>query len=164
MQKVKYIMLNLDAVVNCDTNPCKNGGTCSIDQNALVQCKCTKGWFGQYCNISSVETGKIIAAMDDKIKAIKPGIPLSNDMIEDLKVFQNILSSKPELATPGLTTKVSKMAKQQIELIAAGKVGPNPNMLNLLDFSLDLTLYFLFTNIIIGEITQQTQVTIKLRI
>lgn len=45
---------------DCESNPCKNGGTC-IDGVNSYKCICSDGWEGAYC-----ETSESAAALGDR--------------------------------------------------------------------------------------------------
>ena len=39
----------------CDTNPCKNGGTCAVDGSSDgYTCTCATGYFGVNCTVSII--------------------------------------------------------------------------------------------------------------
>ena len=37
------------AANGCQDNPCKNGGTCEIDDNTTISCLCLQGYHGDLC-------------------------------------------------------------------------------------------------------------------
>ncbi len=79
----------------------------------------------------------MIEEIDKKLSSFNSTEVASNEVINKLKVYQSIVASDPELATSELTSKISDLAASQVELITSGKAKANPNVLNLLDFSLD---------------------------
>ena len=49
-----YFLVNADP---CMPNPCHNGGTCIPTTDTFV-CKCKDGWFGRFCEETTLQTRK----------------------------------------------------------------------------------------------------------
>ena len=41
--------------IMCRSNPCKNEGTCRLDDNNKEVCTCTNGWSSEHCDKSSIQ-------------------------------------------------------------------------------------------------------------
>jgi len=94
---------------------------------------------GQYCDLSEQDALRLVTSVNIQLETISTFTALNNTVINDLKEYQSIVASKPEYVTNELTSKINELVKSQIELMMTGKIDTNPNLINLLDFSLDLT-------------------------
>ena len=44
--------------MKCNTNPCLNGGTCDLDSNGWIQCKCSSEFTGKFCELEMTACSK----------------------------------------------------------------------------------------------------------
>jgi len=65
---------------------------------------------------------------------------MSNDMINTISSLQAILDKFSDQIPDALKEKIFNLATNQIDLLQNGTIEPNPNLLNLLDLSLGLSL------------------------
>ncbi len=136
-----YKFIGTDGEVNtCSPSPCKNNSTCSLNQNGLVVCACINDWQGKLCDISKEEAVILVNKISSEIEAISKDQVLSDKTINNLKTLQSLISSDSSFVTPKLINNVISLTENQIKKMAKGEISPNPSSLNLLDFSLDLTL------------------------
>jgi len=119
-----------------------NEGDCSVDSDGIVVCTCKNNWLGQFCDLTEQAAQELVSDMNRQLDTISSDSsqPLSNEIINNLKQYQSIIASKPDYVTNELTNKISELAQSQIELMMTGQTATNPNLINLLDFSLDLTM------------------------
>ena len=74
------------------------------------------------------------------ISSINSYSELSNKDINSIDSYQNLLDMFPIIIPEELSIQMSKLAEDQIALIQNGNIKPNPNLLNILDLSLQFTL------------------------
>jgi len=74
------------------------------------------------------------------ISSINSYSELSNKDINSIDSYQNLLDMFPNIIPEELSIQMSKLAEDQIALIQNGNIKPNPNLLNILDLSLQFTL------------------------
>ena len=103
-------------------------------------CTCQPNWYGQVCDISNTNAELLIKNIDQDIKNLGNSTDLSEVMIQNLVTYQNIIASNSSMITPELAEQINNIAQNQINMIIEGKIQPNENILNVLDFSLELTL------------------------
>ncbi len=124
----------------CTPNLCQNSGVCSLNSDSKAACKCIFGWTGLTCSISLLEIDKLIKMVTDTISSIKDDFPITDKQITTLSKYSDLVKSNPSLITHPLTQDISKIAKTQVELIEESKAPIKPEFLNILDFSLYLSL------------------------
>lgn len=55
-----FFSQTLKATNACFSNPCLNGGTCTVDSNGAYYCTCPDFYNGQNCNICNYKKWKIL--------------------------------------------------------------------------------------------------------
>jgi len=117
-----------------------NGGTCSVNKNNIASCSCINPWAGEICTIGADEASMIINDFNKSISGLASSTSkISNEDIKNINLYQSLIASYPNLIDTKTTLEMSKLAENQINLVAEGKAEANPNLLNILDFSLELT-------------------------
>uniref|UniRef100_A0A087YS77 Vasorin a n=1 Tax=Poecilia formosa TaxID=48698 RepID=A0A087YS77_POEFO len=90
----------------CPQNICLNGGTCYFDPNGLLNCLCSSGSSGDYCEIpevpqkSETEVSVVTSAMPDKLDAISSREVTSTSILLDLHRF---IETRPNIRGIRLT-------------------------------------------------------------
>jgi len=74
------------------------------------------------------------------LSSINSFTELSNKDINNIDSYQNLLDQFPNLIPDQLVKQINKLAENQIALLENGNIKPNPNLLNILDLSLQFTL------------------------
>jgi len=68
---------------------------------------------------------------------------ITDSQIKIISLYQSLVSTYPNLIDTRTTQQISKLSENQINLVTEGNADPNPNLLKLLDFSLELTQFII---------------------
>ena len=137
----KYkLLLNIILDISCNDLVCKNS-ICVTDFETPT-CKCLAEYIGSECE-TKITTDNVLKLLDNlskMISSINSYSELSNKDINSIDSYQNLLDMFPNIIPEELSIQMSKLAEDQIALIQNGNIKPNPNLLNILDLSLQFTL------------------------
>ena len=105
-------------------------------------CKCLPNYLGTQCEtkITSDNITKLLDDLSTMLSSINSFTELSNKDINNIDSYQNLLDQFPNLIPDQLVKQINKLAENQIALLENGNIKPNPNLLNILDLSLQFTL------------------------
>ncbi len=93
---------------------------------------------GDYCEISAAKASEMIQKASENIATLSaPGKTLSNKDINMIIRLQKVINANNTVSEK-LTTEVTNLLENQIELIFKGTLEPNPELVSLIDFSIDL--------------------------
>jgi len=107
-----------------------------------ASCKCSSGFFGSSCSleISERTVDTLIPNIDSVLDSIDINSELTNEDINYISSLQSILEQFPDKIPEDIKSHIVNLAKSQIDLIMNGNINPNPNLLNILDLSLGISL------------------------
>jgi len=85
------------------------------------------------------ESKQVINSIENSINSLISTDSISYDLIGDIGVLRDLLQMNPSLITPDLTSKITTLSENQIQLIAYGIILIDPELLKLVDLGLYLS-------------------------
>ena len=111
-----------------------------MDSNFLARCLCSPEWTGKTCNVPTASVVEMISKFSDSLTSITPDKPISDQTIEDLIAYNNLIKSDPSLVTSEMTNSIAKLVEDQLSLIDQGKASIKPAFLAVLDLAMYTSL------------------------
>ncbi len=111
-----------------------------MDINAIVKCICLPGWHGQLCNLNDEQAKEYADQLISGINNIKNGTIISDEQLDNIIMIQSLTNTNKDLINQELKDNIQGLTENQLNLVAEGLSPAKKKLLNLLDFSFQLSL------------------------
>lgn len=132
-------------VTTCTQISCQNDSLCNTDFDTPI-CKCLIDWVGYICNslITSENSDLLLSNLNSVISLIDNKSEISNEQINTISSYENMLAKFDNIIPDELLKLVYSLLNGQINLLLDDKIDVNPNLLNLIDLSLNFAMYYIY--------------------
>ncbi len=98
------------------------------------------GWHGQLCNLNDQQAKEYTNKLMSEISNIKKGTKITEEQIDNIIMIQSLTNTNSGLITQEFKDFILDLTEAQVVLVIAGLSPAKKKLLNLLDFSFQLSL------------------------
>ncbi len=97
-------------------------------------------WFGVLCEnkANSENTLSVLSSLTSMLDSLDTTKIISTKTINQLTDLQRLIGRNTSLITNELNNQIANLGENQINLLLNGSIKADPNLLKVLDFSMDL--------------------------